>query len=100
MSVAEIKAKAKEGVNKEARGVSAIALIKSARDQILVAKGHEANGDLRSAFGSYIRAATLAKMTMDSPEYLQEAKGKGGVIRKEMNDFLEVRIFPSSLSTF
>ncbi|KAJ3506378.1 hypothetical protein NLJ89_g6900 [Agrocybe chaxingu] len=88
MSVADIKAKAKEAVNREARGVSVIALIKSARTQILSAKEHEARGDLRSAFGSYIRAATLAKMAMDSPEYEQESRGKGGVIRKEMNDFL------------
>lgn len=90
MSVAEIKAKAREGVNKETRGVSAIALIRAAGTQIHNAKGHEANGDLRSALGSYIKAATLAKLTMDSPEYLQESKGKGGVIRKELNEFLEV----------
>ncbi|KDR80822.1 hypothetical protein GALMADRAFT_222419 [Galerina marginata CBS 339.88] len=89
MSVAEIKTRAKEGVGKEARGVSAITLIKTARTQILSAKEYEAKGDLRSAFGSYIKAATLAKMTMDSPEYVQESKGKGGVVRKELNDFLE-----------
>ncbi|KAF9474821.1 cysteine proteinase [Pholiota conissans] len=89
LSVAEIKAKAKEGVTKEARGVSAITLIKTARSQILSAKEHEARGDLKAAFASYIKAATLAKMTLDSPEYVQEAKGKGGVIRKELNDFLE-----------
>jgi ubiquitin carboxyl-terminal hydrolase 8 len=90
LSVAEIKTKAKENVTKEARGVSAITLIKTARTQILSAKDHEVKGDLRGAFASYIKAATLAKMTMDSPEYLLEAKGKGGVIRKELNDFLEV----------
>ena len=90
MSVAEIKTKAREGVNKEARGFSAIALIRAAGSQIHAAKGHEANGDLKSALGSYIKAATLAKLTMDSPEYLQESKGKGGVIRRELNDFLEV----------
>ncbi|KAF8202403.1 ubiquitin carboxyl-terminal hydrolase 4 [Pholiota molesta] len=89
LSVAEIKTKAKENVTKEARGVSAITLIKTARTQILSAKDHEVKGDLRGAFASYIKAATLAKMTMDSPEYLLEAKGKGGVIRKELNDFLE-----------
>jgi len=91
VSVADIKNKAKEGVNKEARGVSAITLIKTARSQILSAKEQEAKGDLRSAYASYIRAATLAKMTMDSPEYLQESKGKGGVVRKELNEFLAVR---------
>ncbi|PPQ83798.1 hypothetical protein CVT26_004510, partial [Gymnopilus dilepis] len=89
LTLAEIKQKAKEGVAKEARGVSAITLIKTARTQILAAKEHEARGDLRTAFGSYIKAATLAKMTMDSPEYLMEAKGKGGVVRRELNDFLE-----------
>ncbi|KAF9560109.1 cysteine proteinase [Agrocybe pediades] len=88
ISVAEIKSKAKEGVNKEARGVSAITLIKTARSQILSAKEQEAKGDLKSAYGSYIKAATLAKMTMDSPEYQQESKGKGGVVRKELNEFL------------
>ena len=94
MSVAEIKAKAKESVSKEARGASAITLIKTARTQILSAKEHEAKGDLRSALGTYIKAATLAKMTMDSPEYVQESRGKGagGVIRKELNDFLEVHL--------
>ncbi|KAF8159371.1 hypothetical protein B0H34DRAFT_655402 [Crassisporium funariophilum] len=87
--VAEIKVKAREAVNKEARGASAITLIRTARAQILNAKDHEANGDLRSAFASYIKAATLAKMTMDSVEYVQESKGKGGVLRKELTDFLE-----------
>lgn len=91
LTVSEIKAKVKEGVSKEARGVSAISLIKTARTQILSAKEQEARGDLKSAFASYLKAATLAKMTMDSPEYVQESKGKGGVIRKELNDFLAVR---------
>ncbi|KAF8902399.1 hypothetical protein CPB84DRAFT_1746670 [Gymnopilus junonius] len=89
LSIPEIKQKAREGVNKEARGVSAITLIKTARTQILYAKECEARGDLRSALGSYIKAASLAKMTMDSPEYVQEGKGKGGVVRKELNDLLE-----------
>lgn len=92
VSVADIKHKAKEGVNKEARGVSAITLIKTARSQLLFAKEYEAKGDLRAALGSYIKAATLTKMAMDSSEYAQESKGKGGVIRKELNDLLSVRI--------
>ena len=90
LSAAEIKTKAKEGVNKEARGVSAITLIKTARTQIISAREYEIRGDLRAAYASYIKAATLAKMTMDSPEYVQETKTRGGVIRKELNDFLEV----------
>ena len=76
---------------KEARGVSAITLIKTARSQILSAREHEVKGDLRTALGNYIKAATLTKMAMDSPEYSQENRVKaGGVIRKELNDFLEV----------
>lgn len=77
---------------KEARGVSAITLIKTARSQMLSAREHEAKGDLRTALGNYIKAALLTKLTMDSQEYAQENRGKaGGVIRKELNDFLEVR---------
>ena len=89
--VADIKSKAKEAVNREARGVSAITLIKTARAQIVSAKEHEANGDLRSALASFIKAATLAKMAMDSNEY-QEIKSRGGILRNELNDFLEVSL--------
>jgi len=79
-------------VNKEARGVSAISLIKAARSQIIFAREYEAKGDLKAAFGTYIKAATLTKKAMDSPEYVQETRGKGagGVIRKELNDLLVV----------
>lgn len=91
LSVADLKQKAKESVMKEARGVSAITLIKSARSQIHSAREHEAKGDLRTALGNYIKAALLTKMTMDSQEYAQENRAKGGgVIRKELNDLLEV----------
>lgn len=90
--VADIKLKAKEAVNKEARGASAISLIKTARAQILSAKDYEANGDLRSALSSFIKAATLAKMAMDSTEYVQEQRTKGGVLRNELTDFLEVSL--------
>jgi ubiquitin carboxyl-terminal hydrolase 8 len=89
--VADIKSKAKEAVNREARGVSPITLIKTARAQILSAKEHEANGDLRSALASFIKAATLAKMAMDSNEY-QEIRSRGGILRNELNDFLEVSL--------
>ena len=90
--VADIKLKAKEAVKREAKGASAITLIKTARAQIFSAKEHEANGDLGGALASFIKAATLAKMTMDSTEYVQEAKSKGGVLRKELHDFLEVSL--------
>lgn len=41
---------------------------------------------------SFIKAATLAKMAMDSNEYLQESRSKGGVLRNELFDFLEVSL--------
>jgi len=91
LSVADVKQKAIDSVNKEARGISALALIRTARTQILSAKEHEVKGDLRGALGTYIKAAKLTKMAMDSPEYMQE-KG-AGVIRKELNDLLQVSLF-------
>lgn len=90
MLVAEIKAKAMEAVQKEARGASALTLIRTARTQLLSAKDYETKGDLRSALGSFIKVASLAKMTMDSVEYSQEGRSKGGVLRKELGDFLSV----------
>jgi ubiquitin carboxyl-terminal hydrolase 8 len=90
MSVVEIKAKAREAVQKEAKGASALSLIRTARTQLLSAKDYETKGDLRSALGSFIKAASLAKMTMDSAEYSQEGRSKGGVLKKELGDFLSV----------
>lgn len=88
--VADIKLNAREAVNREARGASAITLIKTARAQTLSAKEHEAKGDLRNALASFIKAATLAKMAMDSNEFAQETRTKGGVLRNELTDFVEV----------
>ncbi|KAK2464014.1 hypothetical protein APHAL10511_003958 [Amanita phalloides] len=88
MSVAEIKAKAKESVSKDARGVSALSLIKTARTLLIAAKDHEKRSDLRSALSAYIKAASLATMTIESSEYTLE-RGKNGVVRKEMQEFIE-----------
>ncbi|PFH50295.1 hypothetical protein AMATHDRAFT_4113 [Amanita thiersii Skay4041] len=88
MSVAEIKAKAKEAVSKDARGVSAMTLIKTARSQIVMAQDYESRGELKSALSAYIKAASLATMTLESSEYFSE-RGKSGMVRKELNDFME-----------
>jgi hypothetical protein len=91
MTVAEIKTKARETVQKEARGASAMTLIKTARAQYHLAKEYEMNGDLKSALGTFTKAAGLAKMTMDSTEFVAEtASGRTGVLRKEFTDFWEV----------
>jgi ubiquitin carboxyl-terminal hydrolase 8 len=90
-TVAEIKINAKDDISKEARGFAAVTLIRTARAQMLAAKEQEGKGNLRAAFASYIKAATLTKMALDSPEYVQEAKDKGTLIRMELDDFLKVR---------
>ncbi|EAU90391.2 ubiquitin carboxyl-terminal hydrolase 4 [Coprinopsis cinerea okayama7 len=71
MSVSEIKAKAKEAVQKEGRRASAMSLIKTARAQLQNAKDFEVKGDLKSALASFIKTASLMKMAMDSPEFSQ-----------------------------
>ncbi|KAF8194700.1 hypothetical protein BJ912DRAFT_179852 [Pholiota molesta] len=90
ITVAEIKTWAMEDISKEARGLVAITLIKTARAQILSAREQEGKGNLRAAFASYIKAATLTKMALDSPEYIQDAQDKGtGVIQMELADFFQ-----------
>lgn len=97
MSVAEIKNRAKESVSKDARGFSALTLIKSAHTQLSLGKNHESKSELKGALSAYIKAASLASMTMDSSEYKSE-RGKSGVVRKELQEFMEVRVtFPVSL---
>lgn len=88
-SVQEIKAKARETVRKTARGISAPAMLKSARSQLAYAKTYESQGDLKSALNSFTMAASLAQMMMDTAEY-SESKGKAGGLRKEFKEFLEV----------
>lgn len=97
MSVAEIKNRAKESVSKDARGFPARTLIKSAHMQLSLAKNHESKSELKSALSAYIKAASLASMTMESSEYSSE-RGKSSVVRKELQEFMEVRVtFPVSL---
>ncbi|KAF8997920.1 hypothetical protein BDQ17DRAFT_1362846 [Cyathus striatus] len=64
-------------------------MIRSAQTMLVQAKDSESKGDLRAALASYIKTASLVKMTMDSTEFSQERKGKGGVLRKEVSDFLD-----------
>lgn len=87
-TVSEIKAKAKEAVQKEGRGVSAMTLIKTARSQVHGAKEYEAKGELKHALASFIRTASLMKMAMDSPEFTQEA------VRSEWNSLVGVCYSP------
>ena len=69
-------------------------LIKTARAQILSAKEHASEGkkkgDLRNALALFIKAATLAKMAIDSNEFAEETRTKNGFLRNELTEFVEV----------
>ena len=95
MTVAEIKDKAKESVQKEARGASAITLLRTARTQSAKARTSEESGDLKGALDAITKAASLTRMCMDSSEFKTE---KHGVLHKEFRDFMAVCIIFHSLS--
>lgn len=92
-TAAEVKEKAKEAVQKEARSASALTLIKIARSQMTLARECELRGDLKGALGALTKAASLANMFMSSAEF-QAEKGKG-VLRNELVSFMEVSTFSS-----
>lgn len=92
-TVSEIKERARESVEKAAKGASAMSMIKSARNQALIAQECELGGDFRGALGAYIKAGALAKMVLDSAEFRAEAEpGKKGVLFHEFTDFTKVGI--------
>ncbi|KZP17571.1 hypothetical protein FIBSPDRAFT_864751 [Athelia psychrophila] len=91
IAVADTKAKAREQAAKSDRGASALSLVKSARNQTLEARQCELAGDLKGALEAYIKAATLAKLCMDSAEFRAEIQpGKRGVLCNEFTDFTQV----------
>jgi ubiquitin carboxyl-terminal hydrolase 8 len=94
MTTLEIKEKAKDFVRKEARGATALTLIKTARSQVVNARTSEDKGDYRGALDAVTKAATLAQMFMGSSEFTEEKQpGKHGVLYKEFHDFISVRNF-------
>jgi ubiquitin carboxyl-terminal hydrolase 8 len=86
MSITDIKNKAKEAVQKETRGATALGLIKAARSQYDNGRNYERTGDLPNGLGSFIKAASLAKIAIDSDN------AQTGVLQKEINDFMTVRV--------
>lgn len=85
LNALDIKEKAKESVQKEARGASPLSLIKTARTQYLFGRENENKGNLKSSLAAYIKAVSLAKLAIDSGE-----NERGGVLRREINEFFEV----------
>ena len=97
MTAAEIKIKAQATVQKEARGASAMSLIRAARAQSLLAKKYEMNGNLKIALDAFTKAASLAKMTMESAEFAAEsASSRTGLLRKEFTDFWVVSAYKAT----
>lgn len=91
LTVAEIKEKAKEDVRRAAKGVSALSLIKSARNQSQQARVYESQGDLKAALSAFLKAGLLTHMFITSPEVSAENKpGRHGVLYKEFLDFEKV----------
>lgn len=91
-TVADIKTAAKEQVQR-VRGASATSLLRTAREQVLLAKVNENDGDLRGALSAYTKAASLAAMFMDTIEFKQEMQpGKKGVLTQDFLKFKQVRL--------
>lgn len=88
MSVADIKNKAKEAVQRETRGATPLSLIKAARYQYDNGRNYERTGDLPNGLGSFIKAASLAKIAIDSEQ------AQDGLLQKEINEFMNVRVHP------
>ncbi|KAF5373289.1 hypothetical protein D9615_007376 [Tricholomella constricta] len=82
LTATAIKDKAIESVQRETRGISPMSLIKTARTQYLYGREEEARGDVKGSYAAYVKAASLAKMAIESPENL-----KGGVLYKEIAEF-------------
>ncbi|ESK87571.1 ubiquitin-specific protease [Moniliophthora roreri MCA 2997] len=87
--VREIKERAQEAVQKEAKGASAMALLKTVRNQYLMAKELEMQGELEDALSALTKTASLANMIFGTAEFESEKAGKGGVLRREFISFLE-----------
>ena len=84
ISISDIKNKAKEAVQRETRGATSLSMIRGARFQYDQGKDHEQTGDLKSALGSFIKAASLARTAIGSTD------GGGGPLQKELNEFMAV----------
>lgn len=90
--IAEIKEAAKDTVLRASRGVSATSLLASARNQIRQAQASEAEGDLKSAFGGYTKAASLVSMFLETGEFKLESQGaKKGSLYRDFSEFQQVR---------
>ncbi|KAF8075154.1 ubiquitin carboxyl-terminal hydrolase 4 [Lyophyllum atratum] len=80
-----IKEKAIDSVQKETRGCTPMTLIKTARTQYSAGRESESKGDLRASLAAYVKAASLAKIAIESPD-----NQKGSPLWKEIGDFWKI----------
>lgn len=101
ISISDIKEQAKEDAHMHViDGISAILLLKAARNQCQVAQANEDQGDLKGALSALLKAGSLAAMVMNSKEFTGESRpGKYGLLYKEFINFHKV-YGPSHMHTF
>ncbi|KAJ3743823.1 hypothetical protein DFH05DRAFT_1253494 [Lentinula detonsa] len=81
-----LREQAKSAVQSSAKGASALALLRSARTQYMVATNCENQGDLKGALVAFTKAAGLANMVFETVEWGQNGQN---AIKKELKDFME-----------
>ena len=89
-SAADIKNAAKEAASK-VRGATPASLLKTARDQVQIARVSERDGDFKASLSYYTKATALVAMCMDTTEFKQEMHGKKGILTQEWLKFQQVR---------
>ncbi|KAJ3716264.1 hypothetical protein DFJ43DRAFT_1134617 [Lentinula guzmanii] len=81
-----LREQAKSAVQSSAKGASALALLRSARTQYMLATNCENQGDLKGALVAFTKAAGLANMVFGTVEWGQNGQN---AIKKELKDFME-----------
>ncbi|KAJ3823089.1 ubiquitin carboxyl-terminal hydrolase 4 [Lentinula raphanica] len=81
--ITALKEQAKSSVQSSAKGFSALALLKSARDQYLRATTCENQGDLKGALVALTKAAGLTQMVFRTAEWGQNGQN---AVKKELMD--------------
>lgn len=89
LTIAQIKENARDVANKASRNTSALSLIRSAKQQCIIAIKAKKAQDPREALSAYMKAGVLTRLFMNSEEFKREAKAKG-VLYKEFVDFSQV----------
>ncbi|KAJ3806584.1 ubiquitin carboxyl-terminal hydrolase 4 [Lentinula aff. lateritia] len=85
-SITVLKQEAKLSVQASAKGASAMALLRTARNQYLLATQCETQGDLKGALIAFTKAASLVQMIFGTAEWSQNGQN---ALKRELRDFME-----------